>query len=264
MDRTTFYIKAMDCPAEEQMIRMNLKDITSVRHLEFDLANRRLAILHNGESANIQAAIDRLNFGAELIETKADAGEDSVESDQTDTKLLWTVLSINLGVFAVELLAGLIARSMGLVADSLDELADALVYALSIYAITGTVATQKHIARTSGVLQFVLATWGFFEIIRRFTENGPLPNFMVMIVFSCIALIGNATSLYLLRKSKTQEVHIKATRIFTSNDIIVNLGVIISAIFVAVTQNKIPDIVIGAIVFIIVLRGAIRIFKLSR
>jgi Co/Zn/Cd efflux system component len=85
-----------------------------------------------------------------------------------------------------------------------------------------------------------------------------------MIVLSCVALADNAASLYFLRRSKTQEVHIKATQIFTSNDVIVNIGVIAAAVLVAALQNEIPDLVIGAIVFAIVLRGAVQIFKLSK
>ncbi|MDR2897538.1 MAG: cation transporter [Spirochaetaceae bacterium] len=190
--------------------------------------------------------------------------DETIENNAADKKLLWTVLSINFCVFAVEMTAGLITHSMGLVADSLDELADALVYALSIYAITGTVIVKKRIARSSGVLQLALALWGFVEILRRFIGDEPAPNFIVMIALSCVALAGNSASLYFLSKSKTQEVHIKATQIFTSNDVIVNIGVIAAAVLVAVFQNKIPDLVIGAIVFSIVLRGAVAIFKLSK
>jgi Co/Zn/Cd efflux system component len=187
-----------------------------------------------------------------------------IENNGADKKLLWTVLIINFSVFAVEITAGLIAQSMGLVADSLDELADALVYGLSIYAIAGTALVKKRIARSSAVLQLGLALWGFVEILRRFIGDEPAPNFIVMIALSCVALAGNGASLYFLSKSESQEVHIKATQIFTSNDVIVNIGVIVAAVLVAVFQNKIPDLVIGAIVFSIVLRGAVSIFKLSK
>ncbi len=264
MERTVFYIKDMDCPAEEQMVRMKLADNTAVRRLDFDLENRRLTVLHSGGLDGIHAAVASLGFGAELIETDTFAGEVAEDNNATDKRLLWTVLIINFGVFAVEIIAGLIAHSMGLVADSLDELADALVYALSIYAITGTAVMKNRIARSSGVLQLALALWGFIEVVRRFIGNEPVPNFVVMIIMSCVALAGNAASLYFLRKTNTQEVHIKATQIFTSNDVIVNIGVIASAILVAVLQSKIPDLIVGAIVFAIVLRGALQIFKLSR
>ncbi len=264
MEKTVLLIKKMDCPAEEQMIRMKLADKTTVRQLDFDLENRRLTVLHSGELDSIKAAVDSLNLDAEIVETSPYTEEPSGDNGSADKKLLWTVLIINFSVFVIEVIAGIIAHSMGLVADSLDELADAFVYALSIYAVTGTMLSKKRIARASGVLQFLLAAWGFFEIVRRFIGDEPTPNFTIMIALSCVALAGNVTSLYFLRKSKTQEIHIKATQIFTSNDVIVNIGVIIAAVLVAVTQSKIPDLVVGAVVLLIVLRGALRIFKLSK
>ncbi len=246
------------------MIRMALDGNPSVKRLEFDLENRRLTVLHFGELESIKASIDALNFGAELITTQAYSGNIAAEASTADKKLLWTVLIINFCVFAIEIIAGLIANSMGLVADSLDELADALVYALSIYAIMGTAIIKRRIARSSGVLQLALSLWGFIEVARRFFGDEPVPDFIVMIALSLIALSGNAASLYFLKKSASQEVHIKATQIFTSNDVFVNIGVIISAVLVAVLHSKIPDLIIGAIVFAIVLRGAIQIFRISK
>lgn len=264
MEKTILFIREMDCPSEEQMIRMKLADNTAVRRLDFDLKNRRLTVIHTGGFGCIQAAVESLGFGAELVKTGIYSGNAGAENGVADRKLLWTVLIINFSVFAAEITAGIMARSMGLMADSLDELADAIVYALSIYAITGTLIVKKRIARSSGILQLALALWGFVEIVRRFIGDEPVPDFIVMIALSCAALAGNAASLYFLRKSKSQEVHIKATQIFTSNDVIVNIGVIVAAVLVAVWQSKIPDLVIGAIVFVIVLRGAVKIFKLSR
>ncbi len=168
MQRTVFFIRDMDCAAEEQMVRMKLADNPDVKHLEFDLANRRLTAYHTDGLQNIESAIDSLNFGVEMVDTQVYEGDIASRDAIAIKKLLWTVLIINFSVFAVEIIAGLIAHSMGLIADSLDELADALVYALSIYAITGTMIMKKRIARASGILQLMLATWGFFEIIRRF------------------------------------------------------------------------------------------------
>jgi len=56
----------------------------------------------------------------------------------------------------------------------------------------------------------------------------------------------------------------KASMIFTSNDIIINLGVIIAGVLVYVTDTRFPDLLIGTIVFALVLQGALRILKLSR
>ena len=56
----------------------------------------------------------------------------------------------------------------------------------------------------------------------------------------------------------------QASMIFTSNDVIVNIGVIVAGILVYFTNSKIPDLVIGVFVFVIVGKGAFRILKLSR
>jgi Co/Zn/Cd efflux system component len=78
-----------------------------------------------------------------LIETVAYEGAVTDENDATDKKLLWTVLIINFSVFAVEIVFGFLDHLMGLVADAVDELSDAFVYGLSLYAIAGTLLVKN-------------------------------------------------------------------------------------------------------------------------
>ena len=65
-------------------------------------------------------------------------------------------------------------------------------------------------------------------------------------------------------KIKSEEAHIKASMIFTSNDVIVNLSVIVAGVLVYFTNSKYPDLVIGTIVFLLVAKGALRILKLAK
>ena len=92
----------------------------------------------------------------------------------------------------------------------------------------------------------------------------PAPDFHLMIIISLLALVANAICLYLLQKSKSKEAHMQASMIFTSNDVIANLGVIIAGILVYLTESKPPDLTVGIIIFIIVGRGAYRILQLSK
>ena len=85
-----------------------------------------------------------------------------------------------------------------------------------------------------------------------------------MIAISIIALIANLFCLVLIHKHKDGEVHMKASWIFSANDVIVNTGVIISGILVYITKSNIPDLLIGGIVSVIVIRGGIVIIKLSK
>jgi Co/Zn/Cd efflux system component len=113
---------------------------------------------------------------------------------------------------------------MGLVADSLDMLADGIVYGLALLVVGGTVA-KKNIAKFAGYFQIVLALIGFTEVVRRFIGIEKMPDFQTMIIVSIFALIANVICLYLLQKGKSKEAHMQASMIFTSNDVIINTGV---------------------------------------
>jgi len=89
------------------------------------------------------------------------------------------------------------------------------------------------------------------------------PNYQTMILVSFFALMANATTMFILNKSKSKDANMQASKIFTSNDIIINIGVILAGFAVLYTHSFIPDLVVGTVVFIIVIRGAIRILKLT-
>lgn len=253
----------MDCPSEENLIRLKLDGINDILQLDFDIENRKLTVYHKNNLAFIEKSIAELNLDSKILSTEAFSEEiHSEESNQR--KVLWTVLVINFACFLIEIVFGLISNSMGLVADSLDMLADAFVYGISLYAVGGTVARKKYIAKLAGYFQITLAAIGFVEVLRRFLGVEAFPDFRTMIIVSFFALIANSICLYILQKSKSQEAHMRASMIFTSNDVIINLGVIIAGILVLLLNSGIPDLIVGSIVFVIVINGAFRILKLSK
>jgi Co/Zn/Cd efflux system component len=263
MDKTVFKITKMDCPSEENLIRIKLKDIGSIQRLDFDIENRNLTVYHSGESNGIENAIHQLNLDSMFLETEQ-IDQMVLSESSNQRKLLWTVLLINFAFFIIEITTGFFSRSMGLVADSLDMLADSIVYGLSLFAVGGTLVLKKRIAKSSGYFQIILAVLGFTEVIRRFIGIDTLPSFETMIIVSTFALVGNGTCLYLLQKSKSQEAHMKASMIFTSNDVIINIGVITAGLLVHFIGSNKPDLIIGAIVFILVIQGAFRILNLGK
>ncbi len=265
MQKTVFKITKMDCPSEEQMIRMKLADLTDIKLLNFDIPNRKLTVFHANSYESIFHRLDNLKFDTSFVESTR-VNDDILlsENAQSDRKLLWQVLGINFFFFVLELMTGFIGNSMGLVADSLDMLADSIVYGLALFAIGGTIMLKKNIAKAAGYLQLILTFFGFIEVLRRFVGLEVMPNFITMIIVSILALIGNGLCLYLLQKGKSKEAHMQASMIFTSNDIIVNLGVIVSGGLVYLTNLKYPDLIVGIFVFFIVGQGAFKILKLSK
>lgn len=242
---------------------MKLESSKAIKYLAFDIPGRKLEVFHTGEVEKVHQAIIKLKLNEQLVGTKV--AELPISSDDSrQRKIFWWVLGINLGFFIIEMTTGWISRSMGLVADSLDMLADALVYGLGLWAVGSTIRRKKRVARLSGYFQLLLATAGIFEVVRRFISFETLPDFHTMIVVSILALIANSISLYLLQKSRSKDAHVKATMICTSNDVIINSGVILAGILVLITNSRYPDLIIGALVFIIVVKGAFRILNLSK
>lgn len=255
----------MDCPSEKQMIRMKLADLTNINSLDFDIANRQLTVFHTDNHDQIFQRLDNLKFDTSLINSvSVNNFTEKTNSVDQEKKLLWQVLAINLFFFVLEITTGFISNSMGLVADSLDMLADSIVYGLALFAVGGTMTRKKNIAKSAGYFQLTLAVFGLIEVVRRFVATKTIPAFQTMIIISILALIGNGLCLYLLQKSKSKEAHMQASMIFTSNDVIVNLGVIVAGGLVYLTNSKYPDLIVGTIVFFIVGQGAFKILKLSK
>jgi Co/Zn/Cd efflux system component len=264
MNKTIFKISKMDCPSEENLIRMKLDGISSIANLDFDIPNRKLIVFHNGEIDQIEKSVIELNLGGKKVSTEL-TSQTYFKENKNQKKLLWSVLAINFVFFIVEMTTGLISKSMGLVADSLDMLADSFVYGISLFAVGGTLIRKKRIAKLAGYFQITLAIIGFVEVLRRFFGAEKLPNFSIMIIISGFALIANGICLYILQKSKSkEEAHMKASMIFTSNDIIINVGVIIAGFLVNSLKSNKPDLIIGTIVFVLVIQGAVRILKIGK
>ena len=252
----------MDCAAEESLVRMRLGELNGVKSLEFNLPAKQLVVYHEAAVQEVEAALASLELGVSRCGTET--VEAATTNEGIQRRLLWTVLLINLVFFAIEMTTGLVSRSMGLVADSLDMLADSMVYGMSLLAVGTTIARKKSVARWSGYLQMTLALVGFVEVLRRFLGFEVLPDYRVMIAVALLALIANAVCLLLLRRAQDREAHIQASMIFTSNDIIINLGVVVAGVLVGWLGSGGPDLIVGGVVFVLVTRGAFRILALSR
>jgi len=265
MEKTTFIISKMDCSSEEQMIKIKLQSFENIKSLQFDIPGRKLEVFHSGNNDAIFHAIDSLKLDTKLIGNETVTDDIFITDEKEERKLFLLVFGINFSFFAIEIIAGLLSHSMSLVADSLDMLADALVFGISLFVVGKALVKKKLVAKISGYLQLTLAIAGLAEVIRRSIGFESTPDYKTMIIVASFTFIGNALSLYLIQKAKSKnEVHIKAGKIFLANDVLISIGVIIAGIFVLLLSSKLPDLIVGAIVFVIVARGAFRILKLSK
>lgn len=264
---SSFVVSKMDCPAEESVIRLALSEFIQIRALSFDLPNRQLVVVHEGEIDPVSNKLATLGLGASLRETTA-AVRETIEalgrpavSTVEESRVLRWLLVINALLFGFEMTAGLVAQSTGLIGESLDNFADAAVYGLALYAVGHGAKLQLRAAHVAGVLQLILAIGVLIEVIRRFIF-GSEPESLMMMTIAVIALIANTCCLWLISKQKDGGVHMKASWIFSANDVIINPGVIAAGALVAWTGSNYPDLIIGTIAGCIVLNGARRILAL--
>ena len=194
----------------------------------------------------------------------SEEGEPQLDpGNAAERRTLEQVLAINATQFLVAGTVGLYAQSTGLLGAALDNLGDALVYAVSLYAVGRGVLAKARVARISGYFLVFLSVALFAEVIRRFNA-GSEPIGPAMIVTALINSATNMWSLRLLRAHREEGVHMKASWIFTTNDMISNLAIAASGVAVMLFGSPLPDLIIGLIVSVIVARGGWQILGEAR
>ena len=264
-----YHVSRMDCPSEEGVIRMALDSVEPKVTLEFDTPNRIVRIFHGDNADVIEERMHSVGLGATLEITSpvdsdaiAQAHEDAQQEAQKESGILKWLLAINGIMFVIEITIGWWAQSTGLIADSLDMFADAAVYGVALYALGRSTRLKLRSAHFSGWLQLMLAFGALSEVVRRFMF-GSEPASVLIMSMGLAALAANVLCLVLIAKSRNRGAHMKASWIFSANDVIANLGVILAGGLVAWTGSRYPDLVIGLIIGVVVLNGARRILQLK-
>lgn len=193
----------------------------------------------------------------------SDCGCKMEARNKQERKTLIIVLAINTLMFFIEFGFGFLAQSTGLIADSLDMFADASVYAISLYAIGRSASLKTKAAFLSGITQIALALTALVDVVRRFIW-GSEPISGLMMGIGLLALIANVTCLLFISKHRQGDVNMRASWIFSKNDVIANLSVIVSGGIVALTASRYPDLLIGFMIAVLVARGGFQILREAR
>jgi Co/Zn/Cd efflux system component len=167
-------------------------------------------------------------------------------------RILWTVLVINVVLFGGEFIAGLLADSTALQADSLDSLGDAVVYGLSLAAVGGTLRARAGAALAKGGIQAVFGVSILAHLAWRLL-TGAEPLAPAMAAVAAIALVGNAICFGLLSRYRGDDINMRSVWLCSRNDIVSNLGVIAAAGAVAWTGRAWPDFLVGGLVALLFL-----------
>lgn len=182
----------------------------------------------------------------------------SLAAKSSQRRVLVVVMIINIVMFVTEFSGGLIAGSSALMADSVDMLGDAIVYVLSLYALSRGPRWEAGAAIAKGVIILLFGAAVIVEIIHKISSGVP-PSSSLMLVFASLALAANLTCLALLWRFRKLNINMSSTFECSRNDVISNVGVLIAAGLVALTNSPWPDIGVGLVIAILFLRSAWRV-----
>ncbi len=176
--------------------------------------------------------------------------------------LRW-VLAINAVMFLVIAAAALYGDSAALLSDSLDNLGDALTYALSLYVVARGAAAKARVALFKGVLILLAAMVVLGHVVYRVWVPGA-PLFEVMGVFSVLGLIANGVCLGLLWRHRHEDINMSSVWECSRNDIAGNIAVFLAAGGVWLTGSAWPDLVVGGALALLLMRSAGRVIGSAR
>lgn len=176
---------------------------------------------------------------------------------------LQAVLAINAVMFVVIAAAAVAGQSTALLADSLDNLGDALTYGLSLYAVSRGSAAKARVALFKGGLIFLAALAVLAQVAYRLAVP-TVPVFEIMGAFSLLGLAANGLCLLLLTRHRHEDVNMSSVWECSRNDIATNLSVLITAGAVWATGSRWPDLIVALGLVWLLLRSAGRVIGSAR
>ena len=168
------------------------------------------------------------------------------------------VLAINAIMFVVVFAAGLLAASTALMSDSLDNLGDAMTYALSLYVISRTNRDKAKVALFKGGLILVAGLFVLGQVIYRLFEP-TVPVFETMGSIGFLALVANSICLALLWKHRGDDINMSSVWECSRNDIFSNIAVLVAAGGVWLFQSGWPDLIVGLALSLMLINSSRRV-----
>lgn len=183
--------------------------------------------------------------------------------DSRYRRILWIALLVNAGMFAIEIIAGIAADSVSLLADSLDFLGDGANYGISLWVLgLGVVAR----ARASLLKAASMGLFGVGVIIAAIAHAmaDTLPNAPTMGVVGTLALAANIGVAILLYAYRDGDSNMRSVWLCTRNDAIGNIAVLVAALGVFGTGTAWPDLIVASIMATLALSAAWQVAKQAR
>ncbi len=183
--------------------------------------------------------------------------------DKKYRRALAIALAVNFAMFGVELVAGLDAGSVALLADAVDFLGDAGNYALSLFVLGLAPVWRSRTALFKGL---TMGAYGMFVLGKAAwsVSAGIVPEPATMGLVGLLALAANGGVGMLLYAYRDGDANMRSVWLCTRNDMVGNAVVMLAAAGVFGTGSSWPDIGVAAIMGVLALKASVTVVAQSR
>lgn len=269
-ERAQYRVTGMDCGDCAAKIEAGVRKLDGVDDVRVSIASE-LMTLHVDDRErrlpDVERCVQALGYHLERVDAAAPGGsgeaKDTIRRDPAYRRALWIVILLNVGYGLVETGAGLAAQSQALQADALDFFGDGLITFLGLLAIGWGLAWRARAALIQGVFLAVLGAAVLLGTAYRVLVLNE-PNAETMGLFGTIALVVNVVAALVLMRHRGGDANARAVWLFSRNDALGNLAVVIAAGLVAWTGTPWPDLVVAFVIAGLFLQSAWSIIRHAR
>jgi Co/Zn/Cd efflux system component/copper chaperone CopZ len=264
-----YRVTGMDCSSCAAKIERATRAVAGVEDVRVSIASGEMNVTVDNQARRL-ADIERAVTGLGYQLARLDAGNDEdgkilVLSHVTPAykRALWIVVLLNLGYGLVEIIGGILAGSQAVKADALDFIGDGVISWLGLIAIGWGLAARAKAALAQGIFLGLLGVGVIAATAyRMFVLH--TPEAALMGIFGGIGLVINVLSAVVLIPHRAGDANVRAVWLFTRNDAIGNVAVVVAAGLVAWTGTPWPDLVVAAVIAGLFLQSSWSIFKDAR
>lgn len=253
LDSVRYRVTGMDCPSCAARIEGAARKITGVAEVKISIASQIMTLRVDDAEARlpeVERAVTALGYRLDRLDAPSPGADGAPPQAPAHLapgyrRALWTVVLLNVGYGLVEMAGGFLSASQALKADALDFLGDGLITLLGLVAIGWSPAWRARAALVQGLFLGALGLGVLAATLYRVLVLSQ-PEAELMGLFGIVALAVNVAAAGVLVPHRRGDAHMRAVWLFSRNDALGNLAVVVAAGLVAWTGTPWPDLVVAA------------------
>ncbi|MCA1869406.1 cation transporter [Agrobacterium genomosp. 3] len=265
----------MDCSSCAAKVEGAARKVEGVNDVKVSIASQIMTLSVDDPARRlpvVESAVTELGYQLDRIgEPKAEGADDDDDDKIPDLshvtpaykRALWIVVLLNVGYGIIEIGGSILSGSQALQADSLDFIGDGLISFLGLIAVGWGLAARAKAALLQGVFLALLGLGVIGSTLYRvFVEHEP--QTLLMGGFAIVAFVVNVLAAVVLIPHRKGDANMRAVWLFSRNDAIGNLAVVVAAGLVWLLNSPWPDLLVAFAVAGLFLQSAWSIIRDAR